>query len=64
MKLNNKQQFGIGLGAVALITLFTSMSVKLFNSIKNKTIKHNCEKYPLDYVEQDEMIEQPKNSDA
>ena len=61
MKLNNKQQLGIGMGVVALITFFTSMSVKLFNSIKNKTIKHNCEKYPLDDIEQDETIEQSEN---
>ncbi len=63
MRLSNKQQFGIGLGTVALITFFTSMSVKLFNSIKNKTIKHNCEKYPLNDVEQDEINEQQDNSE-
>ena len=47
MKLNNKQQFGIGLLSVALISTFASMSVKLFRSIKEKTIRNNCENYPM-----------------
>ena len=55
MKLNNKQQLGIGLLSVALITGFTSMSVKLFRSIKEKTIRNNCENYPIEDVDTEDM---------
>ena len=57
MKLNNKQQLGIGLGAVALITFFTSMGVKLFRSIKEETIKRNCENYPIENIDTEDMQE-------
>ena len=55
MKLNNKQQLGIGLLSVALITTFASMSVKRFRSIKEKTIRHNCENYPIENVDTEDM---------
>ena len=57
MKLDNKQQFGIGLGAVALITFFTSMGVKLLRSIKEETIKRNCENYPIENIDTEDMQE-------
>ena len=55
MKLNNKQQLGIGLLSAALITAFASMSVKLFRSIKEKTIRTNCENYPMENVDTEDM---------
>ena len=55
MKLSNKQQFGIGLLSVALISALTSMGVKLFKSIQETTIRHNCEKYPMENVDTEDM---------
>ena len=55
MKLSNKQQFGIGLLSVALISALTSMGVKLFKSIQETTIRHNCENYPMENVDTEDM---------
>ena len=55
MKLSNKQQFGIGLLSVALISALTSMGVKLFKSIQETTIRHNCENYPIENVDTEDM---------
>ena len=57
MKLSNKQQFGIGLLSVALISALTSMGVKLFKSIQETTIRHNCENYPMENVDTEDMQE-------